>query len=63
MTDSELIALAALVNLEAVQQAGDNNLRRLQGGSPAYIVGTGGYYAEKLDTELRRRGVLNGDSG
>lgn len=31
MNDAELIALAALVMEEAVQQAGENKLRELQG--------------------------------
>ena len=58
MSDAELIALAALVQLEAVQQAGDNQLRAQQGRSPAWGVDSGGYYSEKLHAELVRRGAL-----
>ena len=36
MTDAELIALAALVQAEAVGVQGENDLRRLNGQSPAY---------------------------
>ena len=61
MNDAELLALAALVQLEAVQEAGDNQLRALNGESPAWCVGCGGWYAEKLRTELVRRGVIKND--
>ena len=58
MNDAELIALAALVNLEAVQQAGENQSREHQGEHPAYMVGSGGWYAGPLHDELVRRGAV-----
>lgn len=58
MTDAELIALAALANVEAVQMAGDNALRALNGESPAWRDGCG-YMpaATALRDELHRRGI------
>ena len=58
-TDAELIALAALANIEAVQMAGDNQQRAHQGYSPAYVTGMGwGIAGERLYDELHKRGIL-----
>ena len=56
MTDAELIALAALVQAEAVGFQGENDLRRLNGQSPANM-GVSDYWI-MLDAELRRRNCL-----
>lgn len=56
-SDAELIALAALANVEAVVMAGENAQRANQGHSPAYREGTG-YMpaATALCEELQKRG-------
>jgi hypothetical protein len=41
MTDAELIATAALANIEAVLMAGDNAERAMQGLLPMWREGTG----------------------
>lgn len=54
--DAELIALAALVNVEAVLMAGDNAARAINGYSPAWTDGCGlMQYGAVLEEELRRR--------
>lgn len=60
MTDAELIALAAMANVEAVQMAGDNVVAVAQGGSPWWqSQGTGIMPAgEALRVELGRRGIV-----
>lgn len=57
MTDAELIALAALVQVEAVQMAGDNAQRVVHGLSPAWTDGCTMRATELLTDELRRRGI------
>ncbi len=58
MSDTELIALAALANVEAVQMAGDNACRIACGESPAWTEGCGTMRAtELLREELHRRGI------
>jgi len=59
LTDAELIALSAIVNLESVQMAGDNQQRAHQGYAPAHVTDTGrGVAGEKLYDELFKRGIL-----
>jgi len=58
MTDAELIALAAMVMNEAVQMAGENQLRGHLGESPAYVTGSGGRYASALEIELVGRNIV-----
>jgi hypothetical protein len=56
MNDAELIATAALANVEAVLMAGDNAIRALNGEYPMWSTGTGIMeYGEKLREELYRR--------
>ena len=57
MTDAELIALAALVQAEYVGIQGENDLRRLNGQSPAYrdAMTDNGII---LEAELKRRNCL-----
>ena len=56
MNDAELIATAALANVEAVLMAGDNAQRAAHGYSPAWTEGVGMMeYGEKLREELYRR--------
>lgn len=57
MSDAEVIALAALANVEAVLMAGDNAARALNGEFPAWREGAGLMPAsEALRMELYRRG-------
>ena len=57
MTEAELIALAALANVEAVIMAGDNAQRACEGYSPAWREGTGFMPATTaLVEELQKRG-------
>ncbi len=59
MTAAELIALAALANLEAVQMQGENDLRMQHGISPAWTPGCGYLSAgTALSDELYKRGIL-----
>ena len=59
MTDAEMITLAALANCEAVQMSGDNQLRLVQGYSPAWCSGCGMLPASQaLYDELQKRGLL-----
>ena len=55
--DAELIALAALVNVEAVLMAADNAQQALEGLSPRWREGTGvmPYTAALIDELYRRR--------
>lgn len=56
LTDAELIALAALVQVEAVVMAGDNEQRRNEGYPPAWRSGTVLMpHAKELEAELARR--------
>ncbi len=56
MNDAELLATAALANVEAVLMAGDNAQRAIEGYGPAWREGTGIMeYGEKLREELYRR--------
>lgn len=56
MSDAELIATAALANVEAVIMAGENQLRALNGFSPAWAQGHGMMVnGMKLADELYRR--------
>lgn len=71
MTDAELIATAALANVEAVLMAGDNAERALEGHLPMWRTGTGMMeHGARLDLELYQRrnapldvptAVANGD--
>lgn len=55
--DAELVALAALANVEAVLMAGDNQVRAGRGESPAWAYGHGIMPAgTALQEELYRRG-------
>lgn len=55
--DAELIALAALANIEAVLMAGDNAVRALNNESPAWGTGHGLMPAgTELQNELYKRG-------
>jgi len=57
--DAELVALAALANVEAVLMAGDNAERALQGSLPMWRTGTGFMPAtEQLREKLFRRGLV-----
>lgn len=59
MNDAELIATAALANIEAVLMAGDNFARQQTTGYPMWSSGTGMMeYGEKLREELYRREKL-----
>lgn len=59
-TDAELIALAALVNIEAVLMAGDNQQRALNGESPAWREGCGFMPAtNELQQSLYKKGIQN----
>lgn len=56
LTDAELIALAALVQVEAMVMAGDNEQSRNEGYSPAWRSGTGLMpHTAELEDELERR--------
>lgn len=58
MSDAELIALAALANVEAVQMAGANAFAALCNEVPTYREGCGLMPATlALQQELRRRGI------
>lgn len=58
MNDAELIALAALANVEAVAMAGDNQNRAINGQCAAWSDGTGFMPATTtLREELHRRGI------
>lgn len=59
MTDAELLALAALVQVDAVTMAGDNAARALNQEYPMWSHGTGFPEATlKLQEELYRRGII-----
>jgi len=59
MNDVELIALAAVANLEAVQMQGDNDAARLRGDYPQWSSGSGYMSAgTALYEELAKRGIL-----
>ena len=59
ITDTELGALAVLINAETHAMWAENDLRKLQGLSPAYTEHIGETDAVcALRTELRQRGVL-----
>jgi hypothetical protein len=59
MSDAELIALAALTNVEAVLMAGDNASRALNGYGPMWATGHGTMPAgTALENELYRRGLF-----
>jgi len=59
MNDAEMIALAALTAIEAVQMEGENQQRLQQGYSPAWVPGCGCLAAgSALAEELRKRGIL-----
>ena len=56
MSDAELIATAALANIEAVIMAGDNAQRANEGLGPMWREGTGCMeFGTKLINELWRR--------
>lgn len=56
MSDAELIATAALANVEAVIMAGDNAQSAIEGLSPMWREGTGCMpYGTALIDELYRR--------
>ena len=55
--DAELIGLAALAYVEAVQMSGDNRVREMQGFPPIWADGTGTPPASTaLRDELYKRG-------
>lgn len=59
MSDSELVALAAIANAEAVMMAGDNQIQKMRGESPHFAAGYGMMPAgSALYDELIRRGIL-----
>ncbi len=59
MKDEELIALSALANIEAVQMQGENDQRKAQGYSVAWVPGCGYLTAGSLlYDELIKRGIL-----
>jgi hypothetical protein len=59
MTDAELVALAAMANVEAVLMAGDNASRAMNGYGPMWADGHGFMSAgTALFDELRRRGTM-----
>jgi hypothetical protein len=59
MSDTELIALAALANVEAVIMAGDNASRARNNEHPMWFEGAGTMQAtSKLLDELYRRGII-----
>lgn len=59
MNDAELIALAALANIEAVIMDGENQERALNNQVPAWRPGTGYLPAgTSLWTELKRRKII-----
>lgn len=56
MNDAELIALAALAQIEAVQMDGENQMRALGGELPAWTPARGKLPAgEALQEELYKR--------
>ncbi len=57
MKDAELFALSALLMAGAVDAAGENELRRMQGEVPAHMDGStfDGPIANQIKTELKRR--------
>ena len=56
---AELIALSALAVLEAVQMQGENDQRKTQGYSPAWVPGCGYLTAGTiLQNELFKRGIM-----
>jgi hypothetical protein len=57
MTDAEVVALAAMVNMQTVLMNGDNKLREIQGYCPAYTMDcfTGEYYDLQHELERRRK--------
>lgn len=63
MSDAELIALAALANVEAVLMQGDNDARKLNGYAPAWTDGCGMMqYGMMVEEELYRRRKEKGES-
>lgn len=59
MSDAELIALAALANVESVVMAQDNYLWNTNNGGQVWAAGHGFMQATtKLQNELSKRGVL-----
>jgi hypothetical protein len=59
MTDAELIAMAALVLVNAVEAQGENDQRRHCGECPAYRdhCGVGAPWTIEIEQELARRKV------
>ena len=58
--DTELFAIAALANCEAVIMAGENQMRAHQGYAPAYVDSTGfGEWGEKLRDEMHSRAAID----
>ena len=59
LTDVELVALAAIANVEAVIMAGDNEQRKMQGYTAAWQSGCGLMTAGmRLYDELQKRNIL-----
>lgn len=58
MTDTELIALAALVNAYAVETEAANAQRERNGQAPMYSGFSGPDEMKSLQDELERRGVI-----
>jgi len=58
MTDTELIALAALVNAYAAETNAANDARKSRGEAIAYSGFAGPEEMRLLDAELRRRKIL-----
>ena len=55
--DAELLALAAMAQVEAVLMAGENQQRAINGESPAWVVGHGFMPAtSELQQKLYERG-------
>jgi hypothetical protein len=57
LSDTELIALSAAAMSQCIEVWAANQQRIHDGSSMAYD-GIGGPYYERLDTELRRRGII-----
>lgn len=58
MTDSELQALAAMVQMEAVLMAGENKERERHGKSIVYVDNCHSFAYISLEAEMRKRGVF-----
>ena len=59
MNDTELFALAELVATEMFCMEADNKLREMQGSALAYDGSVKWEARDKLEAELKRRGIID----